>query len=83
MVRDEQSGALVSFALDDVAHQLPELRALGYHLDAITPIHPIDSSQVEPHHWQSIAHSIGEQYNNYDGFVVFTVRILWHIPQAL
>ncbi len=70
MVRDEQSGALVSFALDDVAHQLPELGALGYHLDAITPIHPIDSSQVEPHHWQSIAHSIGEQYNNYDGFVV-------------
>jgi len=70
MVRDEHSGALISFALDDVIHKLPELKALGYQLDAITPFHPIDSSQVEPHHWQSIAQSIAEHYSSYDGFVV-------------
>ncbi len=70
MVRDEQSGALISFALDDVEQKLPELKALGYHLDAVTPFNPIDSSQTEPRHWQSIAQSISEHYNNYDGFVV-------------
>jgi L-asparaginase len=62
MVRDEQSGALISFALDDVEQKLPELKALGYHLDAVTPFNPIDSSQTEPHHWQSIAQSISEHY---------------------
>ncbi|MBM3918440.1 MAG: asparaginase [Sphingomonadales bacterium] len=70
MVRDEQSGALISFALNDVAHKLPELKALGYHIDAITPIHPIDSSEVEPDHWQCIAQSVSDHYNDYDGFVV-------------
>jgi len=70
MVRDEQSGTLISFALDDVEHRLPELKALGYQLYAITPIQPIDSSEVEPRHWQSIAQSVSEHYNDYDGFVV-------------
>ena len=70
MVRDEQSGTLISFAFDDVEHRLPELKALGYQLYAITPIQPIDSSEVEPRHWQSIAQSVSEHYNDYDGFVV-------------
>lgn len=70
MVRDEQTGTLISFALDDVVQRLPELKALGYQLDAITPIQPIDSSEVEPVHWQSIARSVSDHYNNYDGFVV-------------
>lgn len=30
----------------------------------------IDSTNMQPHHWQSIAQAIGEEYNNYDGFVV-------------
>lgn len=70
MVRDQKSGALVSFALDNLMEKLPELQSLGYELRAITPILPIDSSEVDPGHWQSIARAIAEHYIYYDGFVV-------------
>lgn len=30
----------------------------------------IDSTNMQPHHWQSIAQAIAKEYNNFDGFVV-------------
>ncbi len=30
----------------------------------------LDSSDIQPHHWRTIAQTIGERYNDFDGFVV-------------
>lgn len=40
-----------------------------YSIDVQT-ITNIDSTNMQPHHWQKMAHTIAKEYGNYDGFVV-------------
>lgn len=40
-----------------------------FSIEAMT-ITNIDSTNMQPHHWQSIGEAIAKEYNNYDGFVV-------------
>ncbi|MEG1641827.1 MAG: asparaginase, partial [Synergistaceae bacterium] len=30
----------------------------------------LDSSNIQPHHWQEMANAINDEYDNYDGFVI-------------
>ena len=50
--------------------EVPELRKFACRIDSYTFDPLIDSSDVEPSMWQSLAALIGERYEEYDGFVV-------------
>lgn len=69
MKADPDTGLLVPFDFNDIYEEFPYFRKLGVELDFIT-LKPIDSSNVTPELWVTIAEIIRDNYNAYDGFVV-------------
>ncbi|GHN01478.1 L-asparaginase 1 [Cytophagales bacterium WSM2-2] len=69
MAHDAQ-GVLVPFDFGLILEHLPSLRNLSLDLTVISFDHPIDSSNVQPEHWQQIATLIFENCSHQDGFVV-------------
>ncbi len=63
-------GVLVPFDFALILEHLPTLRNLYLELTVISFINPIDSSNIQPAHWQTIAKIIFENYKAHDGFVV-------------
>ncbi len=70
MKEDPQSGTLKPFDFNALMEDVPELRKFATRIDSYTFNPPIDSSDVEPSLWVSLAHLIEQEYNHYDGFVV-------------
>jgi L-asparaginase len=69
MAYDAQ-GVLIPFDFSLILHHLPTLRNLFLDLTVVSFEEPIDSSNVEPAHWQTIGQIIFDYYNEQDGFVV-------------
>jgi L-asparaginase len=69
MAYDAQ-GVLIPFDFSLILHHLPTLRSLQLDLTVISFDYPIDSSNIEPVHWQMIGKIIYENYKDQDGFVV-------------
>jgi len=63
-------GVLVPFDFALILEHLPTLRNLSLELTVISFNNPIDSSNISPEHWQTIAQIIFENYKANDGFVV-------------
>jgi len=63
-------GVLVPFDFALILEHLPALRNLSLELTVISFNNPIDSSNIQPGHWQTIAQIIFENYQENDGFVV-------------
>jgi L-asparaginase len=70
MVRDKVSGALVPLDFSQVSRHVPELAHAGIRVEAVSFDAPIDSSDVSPRHWRSLATTVLECMDRYDGFVV-------------
>ena len=70
MVRDKVSGALVPLDFSQVSKHVPELDHAGIRVEAVSFDTPIDSSDVAPRHWRSIASTVMECMDRFDGFVV-------------
>jgi L-asparaginase len=70
MVRGEESGALKSFDFDSLMKEIPEIKKFKTNIEAISFEHPIDSSNMQPENWLTIAQLIFDNYNQHDGFVV-------------
>ncbi|MEX2595994.1 MAG: asparaginase [Salibacteraceae bacterium] len=70
MIESEDRQNLVPFNLEQVLEKVPELKKIDARLDSISFENPIDSSDMQPEHWNSIALLIEERYEMYDGFVV-------------
>lgn len=70
MVLNPETGSLVPFNFDNIYEQIPELKKLHYHIDAIAFDPLIDSSDINPQHWIQIAEIIQSNYEDYDGFVI-------------
>lgn len=70
MMQDPKTGALVPFDFDNIYTHLPMLKSLGYQIDFFSFDPLIDSSNMSPDFWERLATKIGEEYENYDGFVV-------------
>lgn len=70
MVRDENSGALKTFNFDALMEELPEIKKLKARIETYSFEEPIDSSNMQPKDWMSIAQTIYDNYNRHDGFVV-------------
>ena len=70
MVRDQQTGTLKPFNFDNIYEQLPALRLIDTKIDNYCFDPVIDSSDINPGHWQKLAGMIYNHYEEYDGFVV-------------
>lgn len=69
MKNDPATGALVPFDFNDVHEEFPALAKLNVEVSTAL-FEPIDSSNASPELWVKIADIIGQEYGNYDGFVV-------------
>ena len=69
MTYDAQ-GVLIPFDFSLILHHLPTLRNLALQLTVVSFDKPIDSSNIQPAHWQALASLIVENYNTHDGFVI-------------
>ena len=69
MVRDKVSGALVPLDFSQVSRHVPELAQAGIRVEAVSFDTPIDSSDVMPKHWRSLALTVAECHDRFDGFV--------------
>ena len=63
-------GTLVPFDFSLILEHLPTLRNLFLDLTVVSFEDPIDSSNMEPGHWQTIGSIIHQNYQQQDGFVV-------------
>lgn len=70
MIEDTVTKALRPFDFSHLMDNVPKIKMLNYEIDNIQFDPPIDSSDMNPSHWQDIARSIADNYDDYDGFVV-------------
>ncbi len=70
MVRDAATGELKSFDFDSLLNEIPEIKKFNINIDSISFDNPIDSSNMQPENWLTIAQLIFDNYNKHDGFVV-------------
>ena len=70
MRQDPADGALRPVDFGQIAEEVPELRKSALRIDAWSFDPLIDSSDVEPALWLSLATLIRDRYDRYDGFVV-------------
>ena len=70
MKENVETGALEPFDFTHLLENVPRIKRLDYEIDSYQFLHPIDSSAMEPRHWEQIARVVEENYENYDGFVV-------------
>ena len=69
MKTDTRTGALVPFDFSGIYDEFPSLKRLNVDIEVMT-LPPIDSSNVSPDDWSTIAHIIRDNYHLHDGFVV-------------
>lgn len=70
MKKDPRDGTLKPFDFSQIMEEVPELSKFAVKVDSYTFEPLIDSSDVEPAMWQSLASLIHKRYDDYDGFVV-------------
>ena len=70
MKTDADTGALVPFDFSGIYEEFPSLKRLNVDIDVHTLSPVIDSSNVSPENWVTLAELIRDNYACYDGFVV-------------
>lgn len=70
MKEDPGDGTLKPFDFSQILDEVPELAKFAFKIDSYTFDPLIDSSDVEPSMWVTLARLIRDQYDDYDGFVV-------------
>ena len=70
MIEDPETKTLKPFDFNHLIDNVPKIKMLDYDIEHIQFEHPIDSSDINPAHWQQIAGYIGRHYADFDGFVV-------------
>lgn len=70
MKQDPVEQTLKPFDFHQILGEVPELNKFALRIDSYTFDPLIDSSDVEPSFWQSLALLIQQRYDEYDGFVV-------------
>lgn len=70
MKEDPSDRTLKPFDFSGILEEVPELRKFACKVDSHTFTPLIDSSDVEPSLWVSLAGLIRDRYDDYDGFVV-------------
>jgi L-asparaginase len=66
----DPNGVLIPFDFNLILEHLPTLKNLALELTVVSFETPIDSSNIDPEHWQVLARIINQNYETHDGFVV-------------
>ena len=66
----DSAGVLIPFDFSLILEHLPTLRSLLLDLTVVSFDRPVDSSNVGPTHWKTIAQIIYDNYSEQDGFVI-------------
>lgn len=66
----DKDGVLIPFDFGSILEHLPSLKNLMLEITVVSFEDPIDSSNMNPQHWQAIAKIISDHYATHDGFVV-------------
>lgn len=67
---DPGTGSLTPFKFENIYKQIPELNKFDFKIDSVQFNPLLDSSEVGPDQWITMAKTIYESYDKYDGFVV-------------
>lgn len=70
MIENPVTRALQPFDFNHLIDNVPKVKMLDYTIEHIQFDPPIDSSDMDPHHWMDIARNIEENFDRFDGFVV-------------
>jgi len=70
MSYDKSDGRLIPFDFTKILDKLPELYRFELELTILSFEKPLDSSNIKPDHWITLAKIIAQNYNTYDGFIV-------------
>lgn len=66
----DKDGVLIPFDFSSILEHLPTLKNLALELTVVSFETPIDSSNMNPGHWQVLGKIIYQNYETHDGFVV-------------
>jgi L-asparaginase len=66
----DKDGVLIPFDFSSILEHLPTLKNLALELTVVSFETPIDSSNMNPGHWQVLGKIIFQNYETHDGFVV-------------
>lgn len=70
MEKDYETGSLVPFNFENIFSKIPEMKLLECEVSVHPFQKPLDSSDMGPEQWKTIANYIGNNYENYDGFLI-------------
>lgn len=70
MIENPDTRALEPFDFNHLMDNVPKVKMLDFDIDNIQFEYPLDSSAMNPSHWEDIARHIEANYDKYDGFVV-------------
>lgn len=70
MIEDPVTHTLRPFDFKHLIANVPKIGELGFNIDNVQFESPIDSSNMNPKHWQQIVKYIADGYDKYDGFVI-------------
>lgn len=70
MVENPDTGAHEPLDFQHLASHVPELSQIHVHVDTLQFENPIDSSNMNPEHWNRMAKVVVDNYDKYDGFVI-------------
>lgn len=70
MIENHQNGSLEPFNFEHLIDNVPKIKRLEFAIDSFQFNTPLDSSSMNPSHWQDMAYIIETLYDQYDGFVV-------------
>ncbi len=70
MIENPETRALEPFDFNHLIENVPKIKLLDIEIESVEFENPIDSSSMNPGHWQDIARVIEKHYDEYDGFVV-------------
>ncbi len=70
MIKNFETGALMSFDFNKLLQNIPELKQLDCTIDTFSFEKPIDSSDMDVDRWKELGNIINDNYDNYNGFVV-------------
>ncbi len=70
MVINPETGIYKPFNFNNISKQIPALKSFGYNLDTISFEDPIDSADLKPDTWVTLAKILMKNHSKYDGFVI-------------
>lgn len=70
MKKNPDTGSLSPFNFEQIVNEVPELLKFRFELDTRSFDPPMDSSNIQPDFWLSLAEIIRVNYDRYDGFVI-------------